>query len=467
MRPAAAIPESYDDRRSAAARSLVRAAQGGSIRAAIRDTMRAGLRDLLRRALMADVEETVQSPGDGQLSQQPAPGSGQLPQPHTAADQVREPRVPRPAAVTFWEALDPAEQQALKSVAVWETFAAGVRIMLEGEPADFLIVIMEGWTRICVDENGWERFLAERGPGALVGERCGLQVSPRSASVITIETVRALVVTTEDFTAFVTAFPRVLGIVESQVYDRLTEDQAMYQEHDGLGVVNAVPVSGSPAVGLTVNNARPLLLTGQNCVVLRSDVVAFGSLARNDEDRRIIRDALLSMTRLMLDGVPGVRSEDRGDGLLTVVPPDVPTSQVITRLRKELRPALDLHNRTHRESARIQLRMAVNVGPVTTDTLGVSGEAIIIAARLVEVPIFKAAIASSAANLGLIVSPFVYETTVRHSPNPIDLMGYSKIQVDVKELHGLAWMKLFEVPMLSPHAYPGAAGDSYRGLLIA
>ena len=52
----------------------------------------------------------------------------------------------------------------------------------------------------------------------------------------------------------------------------------------------------------------------------------------------------------------------------------------------------------------------MNVGPVVSD-MGVSGEAIIVAARLVEAPQFKEAIAGSKASLGVIASPFVYETS--------------------------------------------------------
>jgi class 3 adenylate cyclase len=92
------------------------------------------------------------------------------------------------------------------------------------------------------------------------------------------------------------------------------------------------------------------------------------------------------------------------DGLLTVVPPGIPTATVIQRLVRELPQALDRHNGTHRDTARIRLRVAVNVGPVTTDTMGVSGESIIIAARLLEAPAFKEALAQSPAHLGLIVS---------------------------------------------------------------
>jgi Cyclic nucleotide-binding domain len=64
--------------------------------------------------------------------------------------------------------------------------------MQEGCPADFVIVILEGRVIISVDENGWERILAERGPGELVGERGGLPVRMRSASVIATERVRGL-----------------------------------------------------------------------------------------------------------------------------------------------------------------------------------------------------------------------------------------------------------------------------------
>ena len=64
------------------------------------------------------------------------------------------------------------------------------------------------------------------------------------------------------------------------------------------------------------------------------------------------------------------------------------------------------------------MRLAVNVGPVVSHMDGVSGEAIIVAARLIEAPGFKEALAGSTASLGVIASPFVYETAVRHSSDP-------------------------------------------------
>jgi CRP-like cAMP-binding protein len=331
-----------------------------------------------------------------------------------------------PGAVIFWEALDPIQRDAFRSVASPRTFAAGARLIAEGDQADYVIVILSGRTKISVDENGRERILAERGPGQLVGERAALRISVRSANVIALDTVQALAVRTGDFAAFISAHPAVLGIVESQLYDRSREDPVRYQPEEMLA---------------GFRSSYPHLLDGENCTVLLSDVVGFGARTRTDEDRRVIREALFRITHVVLQELPHVWSwDDRGDGLLTVVPPSVPTARIIQHLHKELPAAIEEHNRAHPDSARIQLRVAVNVGPVVTDTMGVSGEAIIIAARLVEAPLFKEEIDRARAALGVIASTFIYESVLRHDPS---LSGYSQVRVDVKESSTLAWVKLF------------------------
>lgn len=373
----------------------------------------------------------------------------------------------RQAKASFWDTLNPAERRALEARASWVRFAPGDTIMREGEPADYVVVILKGRTTICVDENGWERILAERGPGDLIGERGGLQVRVRSASAIAAETVQALAVTTADFTAFVIDHPRVLDVVEDQLYGRLTEDAIGSLGHRGPDPISARPAGGRSAVVrpsdlLTPGN--PPSLNGHHCTVLFTDVVAFGAPARNDKDRRVIREALFRMTHLTLRNIPKVWSwDDRGDGLLIIVPPSVPTADVIAQLFKELPSYLDEHNSSHPKPAQIQLRLAVSVGPVTTDAMGASGEAIIIAARLVDAQVFKDAIAKNAAILGVITSTFVYESTIRHCEEPTSLSAYSQVQVDVKELCIPAWIKLFYPP---PVSYP-AVGGCYRGLLTA
>jgi CRP-like cAMP-binding protein len=404
-------------------------------------TYGAGTRGRFGRVRRRRVADQIQGP--------PA-GADHPSNPEQTASDRTERAATGPATGSFWEELDPAEREALLMAARSATFAIGDKLMREGEPADYVIVLIEGQTRVVVEENGWERVLAERGPGQLIGERGGLQVRLRSASVIAIEPVRALVITTEAFSAFVNAHPRVFDIVERQLYDRLIEDRAPYHDQDRPGFISRAGAVRQPAGArfddaLTARLARPGRLNGQHCTILLTDVVAFGSPARNDEDRRIIREALSGMTHMTVRGL-GARSEGRGDGILTVVPSDVPTADIVERLVKELPAALARHNAAVHDSARFQLRVAINVGPVATDTMGISGEAIIIAARLVEAPIFKEAMVRTRADLGIITASFVYDVVIRHSPNPIDLVGYSQVDVRLKDFAASAWVKVFTTP---------------------
>jgi hypothetical protein len=356
-------------------------------------------------------------------------------------------------------------------VASLRTFAAGARLMEEGERADHVMVILGGRVKVCVDENGSERVLAVRGLGQLVGERGALKVSVRSATVIALDLIWALVVQTKDFAIFVSAHPRVLDIVQSQYYQRGTDEPRGYTNPDDAassptGTIDSTLAAGQPNHGYItgISLRRSRRLTGENCTVFLTDVVGFGARTRTDGDRLLIREALFRMTQTAMQGIPDAQSEDRGDGFLTVVPPSVSTTRVIQQLLKELPTALELHNSTQRESARFKLRLAVNVGPVVSD-MGVSGEAIIVTARLIEAPHFKAAIYESPGSLGVIASPFVYETVIRHSANPHDVASYSQVPVEVKESSTTAWMKLFDTPAPSRLVPDPADPRPYLGLL--
>ena len=85
--------------------------------------------------------------------------------------------------------------------------------------------------------------------------------------------------------------------------------------------------------------------------------------------------------------------------------------------------------------------------------MGPSGEAITTIARLVEAPLFKQAMDTSGASLGLIATTFVYETVIRHDRS---LTGYRQVQVDVKRFTESAWMSVFGTSV-SPHSDPYAA----------
>jgi CRP-like cAMP-binding protein len=329
--------------------------------------------------------------------------------------------------VDFLNSLAPAEREAFTAVAIEESFSRGSRLMSEGEQASYVMVILAGWTRVTVQDDGRERVVAERGPGQLVGERAALQQNVRSATVTALDEVTALVMKTGHFASFISSHPRVLDVVESQIYDRLVEDL------DG----------GSPALRA---GQPPQPLTGENCTVLLTDVVGFGALYRSDRDRQIIRREGLAMTQATLGSSWGACiSQDRGDGLLVVVPPRIPTGRIIESVNRELPSRLRLHNRTYSESAGIHLRVAVNVGPVISDSLGMSGETIIRTSRLVEAPVLKDAMADSRVGLGIIVSEFVHEIAIQYAVDLIDASEYSKVEVRNKEFRGSAWMRLVHV----------------------
>jgi class 3 adenylate cyclase len=274
-----------------------------------------------------------------------------------------------------------------------------------------------------------------------VGERGALRVNVRSATVVALGTVRGLVMSTENFASFVDAHPRVLDIIEQQIYSRLTEELAG-QARDRLPA--GLPLEPAHRVGLTAPQ-RLRTLAGENCTVLRTDVVGFAAPERNDHDRRIIRLASRDMMRASLGHVwDECTIEDRGDGLLIIVPPHIPTAVVIALLHLKLPGELRRHNRTYGESVRIRLRVAANVGPVTSDEVGISGEAIIRTARLIDAPALKEAMDGAGAALGIITSEFVYETVIRQSAEWVNADEYARIEVNVKESRIPGWLRLID-----------------------
>jgi hypothetical protein len=348
--------------------------------------------------------------------------------------------------VNFWTSLTATERQALAAVALERTFARGARLMTEGEQATYVMVILGGRTRITVRDGDRERVVAERGPGQLVGERAALRLNVRSATVVAMDMVRALVMKTEDFATFISTHPEVLDLVEDQIYDRLTEDPEWYGQDGWTG---SFPLQAAGRASRDV--MRPQSPAGENWTVLLTDVVGFGARHRSDRDRQIIRSAHLAMMQESFGPLwDACISEDRGDGLLIVVPPQVPTMKIMECVHRELPGRLRLHNHTYSEPARIHLRIALNVGPVTGDNLGMSGDAIIRTARLVEAPVLKEAMKSTGLGLGIIVSTFVYETAIEPVKELIDAGEYEMVDVSNKEFRSPAWIRLVDLAQPAP-----------------
>lgn len=336
-----------------------------------------------------------------------------------------EPELMHSPKPRFWPSLTSAEQQALQAAGQIATFPSGAALCRQSEQAEFVFIIFSGIAKVYVAHPDGRRAIAIRGPGDVIGERAAFQVRSRSATVIAVEAMQALVIPTADFAVFLDRHPRVLQVLERRVYDRLTE------------IPQAIP-------GLDNPESEPW--QGQNCSIFLADIVAFGGHDRNDDDRQIVRDEMYVSLRDAFEGsdVPwwACHREDRGDGALVVVPPSIPTKSLVDPLLIRLATALRRYNRQVTQATRMQLRVALNVGPVVSDPQGVSGEAIILAARLLEAPALKKALAKTAADLGVIVSPFIYDSVIKHAPGYVDPAQYHQLRFRVKESNVTAWMYL-------------------------
>ncbi|HEX3957558.1 MAG TPA: cyclic nucleotide-binding domain-containing protein [Trebonia sp.] len=362
-------------------------------------------------------------------------------------------------SASFWAALRRAEREQFRSRAELRTFAAGARLMREGETANHVVVILRGQTEVRVNAHGTERVLARRGPGQLLGERAALQVNVRSATVVALDTVEALVMQTADFAAFLSAHPAVLDIVENQVYFRLTEELPGSTSDDGFWTQDSTNVYDEPSVAFRRAQSRPF--TGENCTIVYTDVVGFSSARRDDHDRLRIRRDLAAMTYAALKAIwDECFWDDRGDGSLVVVPPTVPTAKVLEYLLVALPIALKQHNENCAPGTRFQLRVALDMGAVVSDDIGVSGQVIINTKRLLDSPTLKRAVGDSDGPLGLVVSESVFQYAVRHARHVTDPAAYKKIRVRAKDISLVAWMSLVSSPVQVPprHKFLLAAG---------
>jgi CRP-like cAMP-binding protein/tetratricopeptide (TPR) repeat protein len=200
-----------------------------------------------------------------------------------------------------------------------------------------------------------------------------------------------------------------------------------------------------------------------NCSILFTDVAGFGNPLRLDPDREVVRAALYEILRsaFQASGVPwdGCYYEDRGDGAVIVVPPTISTLRVVDPLIPELAARLRQHNRRASEVVLIQLRAALHVGPVGKDAEGLTGQAVISTARILDAPVVKERLADARADLIFAVSDYVYDHVVRHGAGRVDSGAFEHVAGQVKESRVSAWIHLAGRIELPPSPVSGANGS--------
>lgn len=114
--------------------------------------------------------------------------------------------------------LSDADLMAVGSHGVARTYPKHTIIVSEGDQTDSLYIILKGRVKVFVsDDAGHEVLLLTQGPGEYFGELV-LDEGPRSASVMTLEQARFLVVPKKDFRDFVIKNPAfALSLIEKLI----------------------------------------------------------------------------------------------------------------------------------------------------------------------------------------------------------------------------------------------------------
>jgi hypothetical protein len=133
--------------------------------------------------------------------------------------------------------------------------------------------------------------------------------------------------------------------------------------------------------------------------------------------------------------------EDRGDGMLVVVPAGVPMPTIMGRLTGALPAALRWHNRIYNICAQIQMGIAVDTGPAGSHDPVTAEKVLGQAGQLLETPALARAISRSRANLGMIVSSSVYDTAIRPYGGPVD---YQPVRIEGAGSPQQAWMHMID-----------------------
>jgi tetratricopeptide (TPR) repeat protein len=180
--------------------------------------------------------------------------------------------------------------------------------------------------------------------------------------------------------------------------------------------------------------------------VLAFDVEGFSDPYRDDSAQTVIRAGIYQLIQdaLASAGVPWdlCVHEDRGDGAIVVVPPEISKVLLLDPLLGSLSAALVDYNRDARLAERIRLRLVLHAGEVAMDEHGLSGTDLIVACRLLEAEELRLALRHSPVPLAVIVSDGIYDSIVRHRFRNIDATTFHPVSIRVKRsrLHG--WIHL-------------------------
>ncbi len=129
-----------------------------------------------------------------------------------------------PAPGTFTSLLEPEEWSRLANLGHVVRFPQGAVLMVEREPSDLVMILLEGHVKTTlVGEGGHETLLSLRDPGDVLGELSAIDGQPRVATVTALDAVSALVVPAPLFRRYLETTPRVAVALLTVVTRRFRE----------------------------------------------------------------------------------------------------------------------------------------------------------------------------------------------------------------------------------------------------
>jgi len=185
---------------------------------------------------------------------------------------------------------------------------------------------------------------------------------------------------------------------------------------------------------------------GQVCTLFAADIAGFTAPERDDDIRMYLHDELYKLLEKAFDGsdISWNRCfrEDRGDGVLTVMPPGTACKNIINPLPERLRGLIRRHNHVFCDAAAIQLRIAVHIGPVDHDGHGFIGSDINLLFRMLNARPLKRTLAGSGAELALIISDYLYHNFVCRYPSLISPDAFRPLRFQDQHISTQAWAYL-------------------------
>jgi len=209
------------------------------------------------------------------------------------------------------------------------------------------------------------------------------------------------------------------------------------------------------------------LADGQIRGLVAVDIAGFTRADRDKDIHLYLRRSLYDILQGAL-GAVGVAweacyHEDRGDGVLLVLPADVSLAAIIGPLTERLRDLIQRHNRVSREVADMQLRVAVHAGPVSHDGYGIVSSDVNFLYRMLDTKALKHLLASSGAELAMIVSETVHRDVAAGSPDQAGQVAFRQVRFQFRYARARAWIcapgspsELSRVPARQEGAHHGS-----------